>query len=77
MEIKLKIFENPYFTKTCKNCSYRSWFFGFDCLLSGNSCRSERKYGTRCGVDYKGWKPNKKAFKEYKKLKKSHPEIFV
>ena len=74
----MKIFENPYFTKLCKNCAYRSWsFIGWRCELSGYSCNSERDYPNVCGRNYEKWKPNKKAFKEIEKLKKLYPQYFI
>ena len=74
----MKDFENPYFTKLCRNCSYKKGFlFNSTCELSGYYCITERKYPALCGRNYENWKPNKRAFKEIKKLKEKYPQYFI
>jgi hypothetical protein len=74
----MKDFDNPYFTKLCKNCSYRSWRLGgWRCELSGFYCSTERKFSSSCGKNYEKWKPNKRAFKEIKNLKEKYPQYFI
>jgi len=50
--------------KNCNTCAYRNGFtyeYG-DCLLSGYSCTTERKFPTRCGVDFDEWVYRKTIF---------------
>jgi hypothetical protein len=74
----MKDFENPLFTKLCKNCSYRFWSLGGSkCELSGFYCSTERSTPSVCGRYYENWKPNNKAFKEMKILKTKYPQYFI
>ena len=45
--------------KSCRTCGRR---FGDQCNLSGNYYTTERKYPTKCGMEYDGWIPRKGIF---------------
>ena len=73
---KEKVFNQEFFTKTCDNCMYHTRFP----IILGY-CKAKMELASiaaiSCGVNRQFWKPSKRAFKEYKKLKKEFPEYFV
>lgn len=47
--------------KTCHNCGHRNGNMTYGkCMLSGYYCKTERKYATKCGIDFERWIPRPK-----------------
>lgn len=53
--------------KSCSTCEHRNGAFR-RCALSGYFCEVERRYLTRCGKDFEGWKQRLGFFERVKFL---------
>lgn len=63
--------KNKFELRNCTTCGHRIGKFKFGkCALSGSYCTIERKYPSRCGVDFQGWTPmpKRKGLRDILKL---------
>ena len=71
-------FDFKFFYKDCNNCEHQKFSLaelGVKCRRTDCYCSSEFP---RCYAEnFKHWKPNKKAFRQFKKLRQKHPEEFL